>query len=109
MHEAEHAELEAYRPTEDLQDIRTQEKIQKIVDAAKAAFPEKLEISNHKRVSDIQANRKEEIEAAYQQSIQAAEQGQQHPTPLGSDSTDDSELELDPIQKMLDQVLDEMY
>lgn len=109
MHEAEHAELEAYRPTEDLQDIRTQEKIQKIVDAAKAAFPEKLEISNHKRVSDIQANRKEEIEAAYQQSIQAAEQGQQHLTPLGSDSTDDSELELDPIQKMLDQVLDEMY
>jgi len=41
MHEAERVELETYRPTEDLENIRTSEKIQEIINRATAAFPSK--------------------------------------------------------------------
>lgn len=73
MQDTETAEREAYRSTEDLQSSITSHKINEIVRKAIAAFPDKPERSNRQRVSDIKANRKEEIERQYQESIRKKE------------------------------------
>ena len=65
----EHEIREAYRPTEDFQNILTDRKIQEIVSSAKSQFPEHTEESAHKRLSGIKANREAEIRKQYQQSI----------------------------------------
>ncbi len=101
MQEAEHIEREAYRSTEDLQSSITSHKIDKIVQKAIAAFPYKPERSNHQRVSDIKANRKEEIERQYQESIQNKEE----PVPDTPTPTQGKSL----IQKMLEAELNEAY
>ncbi len=101
MHKAEHAERESYRSTEDLQSSLTQQKIDRIVSQAVAAFPAKPQQSNHQRVSDIQANRKEEMERQYQDSIRKKEiPASIPPAPVQGKSR---------IQQMLEQELSEAY
>ena len=101
LQKADHEEREIYRSTEDFQESLTGRKIQEIVSRAEAAFPAKPEQSNHQRVSDIKANRKEEIERQYQESIQKKEESV--PTP----PTPASEKSL--IQQMLEKELNDAY
>jgi len=101
IQDAERIEREAYRPTEDLQSSVTSHKIDEIVRKATAAFPDKPEQSNHQRVSDIKANRKEEIERQYQESIQKKkEPASDSPAPTQGKSL---------IQQMLEAELNEAY
>lgn len=104
MQQAEHEERERYRSTEDLQRTITKEKIQEITSQAEKAFPEHPG-SAHKRVSDISANRKEEIEAQYQQSVQKKETPSE-PKPSVSDTPASGKSR---IQQLLEKVLDETY
>ena len=101
MQEAETAEREAYRSTEDLQSSITGHKIEEIISKAAAAFPKDPQLSNHKRVSDIKANRKEEMERLYQESIQ--EKGE--PVPGSPAPAQEKSL----IQQMLEKELKESY
>jgi hypothetical protein len=57
-------------------------------------------MSNHKRVSDIKANRKEEIERQYQESVQKKEE----PSPKPPETQEKSL-----IQQMLEAELNEAY
>ena len=100
MQDEETAEREAYRSTEDLQSSVTSHKINEIVQKAIAAFPNKPERSNHQRISDIKANRKEEMERQYQESVQKKEE----PSP-DSPSSQGKSL----IQQMLEKELNEAY
>ena len=100
MRKAEHAERESYRSTEDLQSSRTQQKIDQIVSKAISEFPAKPQQSNHQRVSDIKANRKEEMEKQYQESIQKKEKSVKQPLPVQGKSR---------IQQMLEAELNEAY
>ena len=100
MRKAEHAERESYRSTEDLQSSRTQQKIDQIVSKAISEFPAKPQQSNHQRVSDIKANRKEEMEKQYQESIQKKEESVKQPLPVQGKSR---------IQQMLEAELNEAY
>ena len=101
MQDAEHAERESYRSTEDLQSSITDHRVEEIINKAVAAFPEKTQMSNHQRVSDIKANRKEEIEKQYQESVQKKEK----PAPTSSSPSKEKSL----IQQMLEQELKEAY
>lgn len=101
MQQAEHQEREVYRSTEDFQKILTKDKIQEIVDKAEAAFPDHPR-SAHKRVSDISANRKAELENQYQESILKKEVPAEPET--SSPASGKSR-----IQQLLEQVLDENY
>jgi hypothetical protein len=101
MQQAEHQEREVYRSTEDFQNILTKDKIQEIVDKAEAAFPDHPG-SAHKRVSDISANRKAELENQYQESIRKKEVPAEPET--SSPASGKSR-----IQQLLEQVLDENY
>ena len=101
MQKAEHAERESYRSTEDFQSSLTKQKIDQIVSKAIAEFPDKPQQSNHKRISDINANRKEEIERQYQESIQKKEE----PAPNSQVPVQGKSL----IQQMLEQELNEAY
>ena len=101
MQKAEHAERESYRSTEDFQSSLTHQKIDQIVSGAVAAFPAKPQQSNHKRVSDIKANRKEEIERQYQESVRKKEE----PAPNPPAPAQGKSL----IQQMLEQELNEAY
>jgi len=100
LRQADHEEREVYRSTEDFQESLTSRKIQEIVSRAEAAFPAKPEQSNHQRVSDIKANRKEEIERQYQESIQKKEESIPNPPPASGKSL---------IQQMLEQELNDAY
>jgi len=100
MQDTETVEREAYRSTEDLQSSITTHKIDEIVKLAVAAFPNKPELSNHQRVSHINANRKEEMERQYQESIQEKEE----PSP-DLPSSQGKGL----IQQMLEKELNEAY
>ena len=108
MHQAEHAEREAYRATEDFQRILTNRKIQDIVDKAEKAFPKKPG-SKHQRVTSIGKNRQEEIEAQYQQSAQKKEES----AGTISSSSDASDSPQAPAksrtQLMLEKALEENY
>ena len=101
MQDAEHAEREAYRSTEDLQSSVTNHRIDTIIEKAVAAFPEKPEMSRRQRVSDIKANRKEEMEKQYQESVS----GRKNPTPASSAPVQGKSL----IQQMLEAELNEAY
>ena len=100
MQDAERIEREAYRSTEDLQSSVTNHKIDEIVQKAVAAFPDNPEKSNHQRVSDIKANRKEEIRRQYQESVRKMDK----PSP---DSPPSQGKSL--IQQMLEKELNEAY
>lgn len=101
LQQADREEREAYRATEDLQSSITSYKVDEIVNKAKAAFPLNPQMSNHQRVSDIKANRKEEIERQYMESIQKKED----PAPHSSESAKGKSL----IQQMLENELKEAY
>ena len=103
LRQAEHEEREVYRPTEDFQYILTDRKIQEIIAGAEAMFPKHPDKSAHKRISEIKANRKAEIEDQYQQSVSNAGIADAD-TSGASDSSVKS-----PIQRMLEEALDEMY
>ena len=101
LRQADHEEREICRSTEDFQDSLTGRKIQEIVSQAEAAFPAKPQQSNHQRVSDIKANRKEEIERQYQESIRKKEESiPDPPAPESGKSL---------IQQMLEQELNDAY
>lgn len=103
LRQSEHEDREIYRPTEDFQYILTDRKIQEIVRSAEAAFPEHPEKSDHKRLTEIRANRKAEIEDQYQNSVRNAK-------PDGTDVSGETDTETkSPIQRMLEEALDEMY
>ena len=70
LQHAEHEEREIYRPTEDFQNILTDRKIREIISNAEAQFPKKLDKSTNKRLSEIKANRKAEIENHHQQNTE---------------------------------------
>jgi len=100
MQDAERIEREAYRSTEDLQSSVTNHKIDEIVQKAVAAFPDNPEKSNHQRVSDIKANRKEEIRRQYQESVRKMDKpSPDTPPPQGKSL----------IQQMLEKELNEAY
>ncbi len=100
MQDAERIEREAYRSTEDLQSSVTHHKIDEIVQKAVAAFPDNPERSNHQRVSDIKANRKEEIKRQYQESVRKKDKPSlDSPPPQGKSL----------IQQMLEKELNEAY
>jgi len=100
MQDAERIEREAYRSTEDLQSSVTNHKIDEIVQKAVAAFPDNPEKSNHQRVSDIKANRKEEIRRQYQESVRKMDKpSPDSPPPQGKSL----------IQQMLEKELNEAY
>lgn len=101
LRQADHEEREVYRSTEDFQENLTTRKIREIISRAESAFPVKPEQSNHKRVSDIKANRKEEIERQYQESIQKKEE----PIPTPPAPASGKSL----IQQMLEQELNNAY
>ncbi len=101
MQEAETAEREAYRSTEDLQSSKTKHKIDEIISKAVAEFPKEPQLSNHKRVSDIKANRKEEMERQYQESVRKKD------NPITDPPASASGKSL--IQQMLEQELNESY
>lgn len=95
----DHEEREAYRSTEDYQYILTDRSIQEIISGANAAFPERPEKSNSKRISEIKENRKAETEPPDTHDSKPAGTGTPRPgTPAKS-----------PIQRMLEEALDEMY
>ena len=100
MQDSDREEKETYRSTEDLQSSITKHKIDEIISKAVAAFPDKPQMSNHKRVSDIKANRKEEIERQYQESVQKKEE----PSPKPPETQEKSL-----IQQMLEAELNEAY
>lgn len=100
MRKAEHAERESYRSTEDFQSSLTQQKIDRIVSSAVSEFPAKPQQSNHQRVSDIKANRKEEMERQYQESVRKKEDPIKQPVSAQGKSR---------IQQMLEQELNEAY
>lgn len=104
IHKANRAKQEAYKPKEDFQRILVNRKIQEIIDHAEAAFPDHPEQSNHQRVSNIRENRKAEIEQQYQQNIPPAKE-----KTIESVSPTDSAPEKSPIQRMLEEALDETY
>ncbi len=101
LQRADHEEREIYRATEDLQSSITSHKVDEIISKAKAEFPDKPQMSNHQRVSDIKANRKEEIERQYMESIQKKED----PAPPSAEPTKGKSL----IQQMLENELKEAY
>ena len=100
MHRAEHEEREAYRATEDFQKVLTGRIINDIVDKAEAAFP-KDPGSKHQRVSSIGKNRKEEIEAQYQQTAQKKEES--------TETTASQAPAKSRTQLMLEKALEENY
>lgn len=104
MHQVHREKQEAYRPKEDFQRILVNRKIQEIIDKANNAFPDQLEQSKHQRVSSIRENRKDEIEAQYQQSILPSKE----PSSESVQSTE-SNSGKSPIQRMLEEALDETY
>ena len=101
MQNSDREEKETYRSTEDLQSSITKHKIDEIISKAVAAFPDKPQMSNHKRVSDIKANRKEEIERQYQESVRKKD------NPITDPPAPTSGKSL--IQQMLEQELNESY
>ena len=101
MRQAEHEEREAYRATEDFQEIMTGKVIKDIVGRAEAAFP-KNPASKHQRVTSIGKNRKEEIEAQYQQTAQKKEESAE--TIAASQAPAKSRTQL-----MLEKALEENY
>ncbi len=101
MQDAETAEREAYRSTEDLQSSITSHKIDEIIKQAVAAFPDQLELTHRQRVSEIKANRKEEMERQYQESVQKVKEE----SSPGSPSSQGKSL----IQQMLEKELNEAY
>ncbi|MBO4903932.1 MAG: Mu transposase C-terminal domain-containing protein, partial [Lachnospiraceae bacterium] len=103
LRQADHEERELHRPTEDYQSILTNRVIEGIVSNAENMFPKHPDKSAHKRTSEIKANRQAEIDDQYRQSIQNTESSENE-----SSSIPDTPVK-SPIQRMLEQVLDEMY
>ena len=101
MRQAEHEEREAYRATEDFQKILTNRIIKDIAGEAEAAFP-KNPGSKHQRVAGIGKNRKEEIEAQYQQTARKKEESAE--TTATSQAPAKSRTQL-----MLEKALEENY
>ncbi len=104
MQKADLDEREAYRTTEDFEYIQSKEKIDEIVSKAEASFP-KHPGSKHHRISSIGKNRKEEIEAQYQQSAQEKEDS----TKSKNTSTAPAAPEKSRTQLLLEEVLEEDY
>ena len=102
LNKTEHEEREAYRPTEDFQSILTENRIQEIVSNAEALFPDHPDKSAHKRISEIKENRKAETENT---SNDTAIDNK----PSGTGYPDTSATAKSPIQRMLEEALDELY
>lgn len=102
IRQSDHEERETYRPTEDLQNSVTDRRIQEIISNAHAQYPDPAGKSAHQRISEIRSNRKSETGPHDPQDTKTS-------APAAEDKTSMSAPAKSPIQRMLEEALDEMY